>query len=111
MDRARTRRSWPVPADRSDVPGGVITRTVSPRRTATPLRDPTTSSPRRSTAGHHMPGHRRRPPFPDSYAPLTRTCAPIERQTTRTGHATGIAAEQRAAILGGTPAFIQDANA
>ena len=38
MDRARTRRSWSVPADRSGVPARVTPHDISPRRTVTALR-------------------------------------------------------------------------
>jgi len=38
MDRARTRRGWSVPADRSGVPARVTPHDISPRRTVTALR-------------------------------------------------------------------------
>jgi len=70
MDRARTRRSWSVPADRSGVPARVTPHGISPRRTVTALRNhgPTPKIDRRTIC----PIGRKGPPLLD-----VRTCAEL----------------------------------
>src|SRR3954453_8024765 len=66
MDRARTRRSWSVPADRSGVPARVVPHDISPRRTVTALRSHGPS--RRSIAGPYARSAGKSHPF-WTYAP------------------------------------------
>jgi hypothetical protein len=66
MDRARTRRSWSVSADRSGAPARVTAHDISPRRTVTALRNhgPTPKIDRRTIC----PIGRKEPPLLN-YAP------------------------------------------
>jgi len=82
MDRARTRRGWSVPADRSGVPARVTPHDISPRRTVTALRNHGRLKDR--PPGTICPTRRPRHPF-WTYAPA-RNFNPPTIHALRRGH-------------------------